>query len=193
MIDEDECWEVGEIRIGRWNRSTRRKPAPVPLCPPQIPHYLTWARIRAAAVGRSKDLLDNIFLFGLPETNWQSLVPPAFSWYLPRIIRHWRWRRCSSETLVDFQQTTRRYVPEDRTLHKNRCENLKSYILVTKFALISRKCKEDISLANYYNRTQYSRCKHPSVCTQGFLCGQILEPGIYNIKTQGLGNIYSTT
>jgi hypothetical protein len=37
--------------IGRGNRSARRKPAPVPLCSPQIPHDLTWARTRAAAVG----------------------------------------------------------------------------------------------------------------------------------------------
>jgi hypothetical protein len=35
------------MRTGRGNRSTRSKPAPVPLCPPQIPHDLT----RAAAVG----------------------------------------------------------------------------------------------------------------------------------------------
>jgi hypothetical protein len=39
------------MRIGRGNRSTRRKPAPMPLCAPQIPHDLTWARTRAAAVG----------------------------------------------------------------------------------------------------------------------------------------------
>jgi hypothetical protein len=26
---------------------------------------------------------------------------------------------CSSETSVDFQRTTRRYIPEDRTLHTN--------------------------------------------------------------------------
>jgi hypothetical protein len=32
------------MRIGRGNRSTRGKPAPVPLCPPQIPHDLTWDR-----------------------------------------------------------------------------------------------------------------------------------------------------
>jgi hypothetical protein len=37
--------------IGRGNRSTWRKLAPVPLCPPQIPHDLTWARTRASAVG----------------------------------------------------------------------------------------------------------------------------------------------
>jgi hypothetical protein len=29
--------EIGGM-IGKGNRSTRRKPAPVPLCPPQIPH-----------------------------------------------------------------------------------------------------------------------------------------------------------
>jgi hypothetical protein len=39
------------MRIGRWNRSTRKRPAPVLLLPPQIPHDLTWARTRAAAVG----------------------------------------------------------------------------------------------------------------------------------------------
>jgi hypothetical protein len=47
--DDDECGAVGGIRIGRGNRSTHRKPTPVPLCPPQIPHDLTWARIQAAA------------------------------------------------------------------------------------------------------------------------------------------------
>jgi hypothetical protein len=49
MID-DECGTVSEMRIIRGNRSTRRKPAPVSLLPPQIPHVLTWARTRAAAV-----------------------------------------------------------------------------------------------------------------------------------------------
>jgi hypothetical protein len=35
---------------------------------------------------------------------------------------------CSHETSVDFQRTTWRYIPEDRTLYAYRCENLKSYI-----------------------------------------------------------------
>jgi hypothetical protein len=30
--------EIGGMMVGRGNRSTRRKPAAVPLCPPQIPH-----------------------------------------------------------------------------------------------------------------------------------------------------------
>jgi hypothetical protein len=50
MID-DECGAVGGMRIDRGKRSTRRKPVPVSLCPPQIPHVLMWARARAAAVG----------------------------------------------------------------------------------------------------------------------------------------------
>jgi hypothetical protein len=36
--------------IGRGNRNTRRKPAPMPLCPPQTPHAAL-TRTRAAAVG----------------------------------------------------------------------------------------------------------------------------------------------
>ncbi|PNF15140.1 hypothetical protein B7P43_G15577 [Cryptotermes secundus] len=38
----------------RGNRSTRRKPAPVPLCPSQIPRDPTWARARAAPVGNRR-------------------------------------------------------------------------------------------------------------------------------------------
>jgi hypothetical protein len=41
--DDDDCGVIGGMRIGRGNHSARRKPAPVPLCPPQIPHDLTWA------------------------------------------------------------------------------------------------------------------------------------------------------
>jgi hypothetical protein len=36
---------------------------------------------------------------------------------------------CSSETSVGTQRTTRRYIPEDGTLHNHRCENLKSYYI----------------------------------------------------------------
>jgi hypothetical protein len=35
---------------------------------------------------------------------------------------------CSSETSVHFERTTRRYIPEDSTLHNHRREDLKSYI-----------------------------------------------------------------
>jgi hypothetical protein len=39
MIDEDDCGAIGGIKIGRGKQSTRRKPAPVPLCPPQNPRW----------------------------------------------------------------------------------------------------------------------------------------------------------
>jgi hypothetical protein len=41
------------IMIGRGNRSTRRKPAPVQLCPPQTPHAAR-TRTRAAVVGSQR-------------------------------------------------------------------------------------------------------------------------------------------
>jgi hypothetical protein len=36
-----EDGEFGGMMIGKGNGSTRREPAPVPLCSPQIPHDLT--------------------------------------------------------------------------------------------------------------------------------------------------------
>jgi hypothetical protein len=47
----NEYGAFGGMRTGRWNQSTRRKPALVPLCPPQIPHGLTWYQTQATAVG----------------------------------------------------------------------------------------------------------------------------------------------
>jgi hypothetical protein len=54
MIDEGDCGAIGGMKIGRGNRSTRRKSAPAPLCPPLIPHDQTRARTRAAAVGSQR-------------------------------------------------------------------------------------------------------------------------------------------
>jgi hypothetical protein len=42
--------EFGGMKIGRINRSIRWKPAPAPLCPPQIPLDQTQAWTRATAV-----------------------------------------------------------------------------------------------------------------------------------------------
>jgi hypothetical protein len=44
----------GGMKIGRGNRSIWRKPAPAPLCPPQIPLDQTRDRTRAAAVGSQR-------------------------------------------------------------------------------------------------------------------------------------------
>jgi hypothetical protein len=42
------------MMVGMGNRSIRRKPAPVPLCPPQNPHALPGRETRAAAVGSQR-------------------------------------------------------------------------------------------------------------------------------------------
>jgi hypothetical protein len=49
---DDDGGEIGGTN-GRGNRSTRRKPAPVPLSPPQTPHA-DRTRTRAAAVGSQR-------------------------------------------------------------------------------------------------------------------------------------------
>jgi hypothetical protein len=52
--DDDEYKVVGGMRTGKGSRNTLRKPAPVPLCPPQIPHNLTWDRTGVVAVGSQR-------------------------------------------------------------------------------------------------------------------------------------------
>jgi hypothetical protein len=62
------------MRLGKGNRSTQRKPAAMPLCPPQIPHDLTWARTRATAEGNRR------------LTAWAMTRPPllASTNYFPK-------------------------------------------------------------------------------------------------------------
>jgi hypothetical protein len=75
--------EIGRM-IGRGNRSTRRKPALVPLCPPQTPHAAR-TRSRAAAVGSQR--LTAELRHGLPlhtsEIRLQGALVPMFgAWRL---------------------------------------------------------------------------------------------------------------
>jgi hypothetical protein len=81
MINDDDYGAIGGMRIGRGNRSTRRKPAPVPLCPPQIPHDLVqraksthWTedsaevqRLSGHTGGEEKSLLTILTAFKVPE------------------------------------------------------------------------------------------------------------------------------
>jgi hypothetical protein len=65
---------------------------------------------------------------------WDKLSKkPAFtreSWLLAQLIflAPKMEATFSFETSVDTRRTTRRYIPEDRTFHNHRCENLKSYM-----------------------------------------------------------------
>jgi hypothetical protein len=50
-VDNDgDCGATGGMKIGRRNGCTWGKPAPVPLCSPQIPHDLACAQTQAVAI-----------------------------------------------------------------------------------------------------------------------------------------------
>jgi hypothetical protein len=63
-MDDYKSGAIGGM-IGRRNRSSRRKPAPVPLCSPQISHDPTRARTPAAAMG-SRRLTVRRFIVYVP-------------------------------------------------------------------------------------------------------------------------------
>jgi hypothetical protein len=51
---DGDCGEIGGMKIGKENRSTRRKPDNVNFYPPQIINSLARVRPRAAAVGSQR-------------------------------------------------------------------------------------------------------------------------------------------
>jgi hypothetical protein len=74
IVPAPDDYDDGEIggMIGRRNRRTRRKPAPVPLCPPQTPHA-SWTRARDAAVG-SQGLTPLELRHGPNRTNCKKIL-----------------------------------------------------------------------------------------------------------------------
>jgi hypothetical protein len=90
--DNDECGAVGGMRIGRGNRSTRKKPAPVPLYPPQILHDLTWVRTRT---GGGKPA-SNGLSYGTAQVKVLSRDLPLLSLFTPSISLY-RCDECGDE------------------------------------------------------------------------------------------------
>jgi hypothetical protein len=92
MIDGD-YGAIGGMKTGRETRSTRRKPAPVPLCPSQIPHDLT----RAATVGSQR------------LTAWATTGPPhvldlsQYNSMLLHIVVHTKMCLSENKTLPSFR------------------------------------------------------------------------------------------
>jgi hypothetical protein len=71
ITEDDECGAVGGIRIGRGNRSTGRKLAPVTLRPSQIPQDLNCRYLHGAISQKTAffliivlDIFANIFRIG---------------------------------------------------------------------------------------------------------------------------------
>jgi hypothetical protein len=63
---------------------------------------------------------------------------------------------CSSATSVDFQQSTLRYMPEDRILYNHYCENLKFYGLVA----ISQNYNCTVMLCEVQQRHRAGEVQH---------------------------------
>jgi hypothetical protein len=55
----------------------------------------------------------------------------------------------TSETLVNFYQTTRRYNPEDSHLRTHRRENLRSYLILTYFISVRDLFNDAVSISDY--------------------------------------------
>jgi hypothetical protein len=104
------------MKIGRGNRSTRREPAPAPLCPPQIPNP-TWPDS-----GSNPSLRG-----GKPATKRLScgtakpVACKAYSLTLKVETLHFR---NVSNILPDYKA----YISEDYILYNHRRENLKPHI-----------------------------------------------------------------
>jgi hypothetical protein len=77
---------------------------------------------------------------------------------------------CSSETSVASQQTTRRHIPEDDTLHNHRCESLKSY--GTTFQCIAGKVA---SVINYCSKENLSTREISPSCLDSQDCYNFLS------------------
>jgi hypothetical protein len=77
-------------------------------------------------------------LYNLGTDSIENTLPPAYLLVFAEIISSTLKMEaiCSSETSVATQQTTRRHIPEDDTLHNHRCGNLKSYTLLINFTVI---------------------------------------------------------
>jgi hypothetical protein len=103
-----------------------KRPIPVPLCPPQIPHGMTraWTRVSEIrcrrlttwAIARSPGQLR------LGTTTFHGRVLKSTACVVPK--------RPAAETRYrpTFQLRTRQYIPEDSELHTRRRENLKSHM-----------------------------------------------------------------
>jgi hypothetical protein len=105
MICDSDCGEIGGMKIGRGNRSTRRKPAPAPLCPPQIPHDYTG------------------FEPGKPATNRLS-YGAANEWLMKQIVFKLNW----VSTAVTWAPTAVRCNIRPSTLPATSPDNIKLQI-----------------------------------------------------------------
>jgi hypothetical protein len=157
------------MRIGRRNQSTRRKPAPVPACPPQIPHDLTWAQTRATTVGNRR------------LAAWAMARPPVFSsvvrYYFRKYvsatsIRHgsvkaaWKWHHFYQSSLhsKDGKRTYRGHFTK-RDLKDPTCpdvwQNFRKECLPLDFQRTTRGAASIVSCCHVFSFTSNATVQSP--------------------------------
>jgi hypothetical protein len=94
MIDDGDCGAIGEMKIDKGNRRTRRKPIAVSLCTPQIPHDPTRARTRAATVGSQR------------LTAWAMARPQVNTFSQTVVARNGNW--CKMEWKIIYESSVAR-------------------------------------------------------------------------------------
>jgi hypothetical protein len=90
------------------------------------------------------------------------------------ILRLWRWRRyVPPKCHVDFQRTTRCLIPEDKTLHNHRSEDLISYReqnCVSKYCVMCFNPKQAVHVVYHcHKRGQGSRLQSLRVVFTGIV------------------------
>jgi hypothetical protein len=102
---DNDDGRIGGMMIGKGNRSTQRKPAPVPLCPPQTPHAAR-TRTRVAAVESQRQVF-------VPTNVYVPLFMRCFCAYwrffgalLLMLITDIKWKRINFKNLFLTQQIT---------------------------------------------------------------------------------------
>jgi hypothetical protein len=145
--------------IGRGNRSTIRKPAPVPLCPPQTPHAAR-TRTRAAAVGSQRltaELRHGRMLTSLP-TGW--LIAPTNS----QAGGHLTPTSCSS--LTDWQHLP--LVPLINSWHRPHRKHRYSLWYFNRFRGNMFLCQAVTQQRLFY--IHLSRCRCPATGLHATVC-----------------------
>jgi hypothetical protein len=100
---------------------------------------------------------------------------------------------CSSETSVEFQRTTQRYIPEDRTLYNGWCENLNltkavrsSETSVSVYRTTRRHTPEDSTLDIYYCENLSSVYTHVFIPRRSFHTGKLARDVSRELASQKL-------
>jgi hypothetical protein len=144
-----------------WQQSVHRRP---PSCWHLLGPVVTVSFTSTESHSHAKWMLHFLSSSNTEENN-RNVHVSAWSWILATCVVLVSFTlkleaTCSHETAVDFQQTTRRYIPEDKTVHNHRCENLIPYLFnnVAQFRLLLEEITKnycvDCCIGYIYQRCQ---------------------------------------